>query len=86
MVEMVYGLPYKHDDHTTAIMFIDAQLEKFNSQAVFASEQDRLEMIRIMHAACVEAGDGKDLDLELLLNLIGGIFKPDEEATENDAS
>ena len=39
-----------------------------------------------MHAARVEAGDGKDLDLELLLNLIGVIFKPDEEATKNDKS
>ena len=58
----------------------------FNSQAVFAREQDKLEMIRILHAARVEAGDGKNLDLELLLNLIGGIFKPDEGATENDES
>ena len=41
MIEMVYGLSYKEDDHTTAIMFIDAQLEKINSQAVFAREQDR---------------------------------------------
>ena len=84
MVEMAFGLPYKHDDHTTAIQFIDAQLEKINSQAVFGREQDRLEMIRILHAARVEAGAGKDLDLELLLNQIGGIFKPDEEAKEND--
>ena len=29
-------------------------------------------------------GDGKTLDLELLLNQIGGIFKPDEEASEDD--
>ena len=86
MVEMAYGLQYKYDDHTTAINFIDAQLEKIKSQAVFAREQDRLEMIRILHTARVEAGDGKDLDLELLLNQIGGIFKPDEEATENDES
>ena len=43
-------------------------------------------MIRIFHAARVEAGDGKDLDMELLLNLIGGSSKPDEEATENDES
>ena len=26
MVEMAYGLPYKHDGHTTAIQFIDARL------------------------------------------------------------
>ena len=70
MVEMAYGLPYKEDDHTTAIQFIDAQLEKINSQAVFGWEQDRLEMIRVLHAARVEAGDGKDLDMEILLNLI----------------
>ena len=44
MVEMAYGLQYKHDDHPTAIQFIDAQLEKINSQAVFGREQDRLEM------------------------------------------
>ena len=86
MVEMAYGLPYKHDDHKTAINFIDAQLEKINSQAVFAREQDRLEMIRILHAARVEAGDGKGLDLELLLNQIKGIFKPDEGAKENEES
>ena len=45
MVEMAYGLPYKEDDHPTAIQFIDAQLEKINSQAVFGREQDRLKMI-----------------------------------------
>ena len=43
-------------------------------------------MIRILHAARVEAGEGKDLDLELLLNQIGEIFKPNEEATETDES
>ena len=86
MVERAYGLPYKDEDHTTAIKFIDAQLEKINSQAVFAREQDRLEMIRILHAARVEAGDGKDLDMEILLNLIGGILKPDEEAAGDEES
>ena len=30
MVEMAYGLPYKEDDHTTAMQFIDVQLEKIN--------------------------------------------------------
>jgi hypothetical protein len=34
----------------------------------------------------VESGNGKILDLELLLNQIGGIFKPDEEVPENDDS
>jgi hypothetical protein len=28
MVKMTYCLPYKYEDHTTAIMFIDAQLER----------------------------------------------------------
>ncbi len=41
MVEMTYGLQCKHEDHTTAIIFIDAQLEKINSHASFAREQDR---------------------------------------------
>jgi hypothetical protein len=36
-------------------------------------------MIRILHAARLESGNGKMLDLELLLNQVGGIFKPDEE-------
>ena len=43
-------------------------------------------MIRVLHAACVESGNGKILDLKLLLNRIGGIYKPDEEAPENDDS
>ena len=86
MVAMANGLPYKHDDHTTAINLIDSQLEKINAQSVFAREQDRLEMIRILHAARVESGNEKSLDLELLLYQIGGIFKPDEEAPENDES
>ncbi len=33
-------------------------------------------MIRILHAARVQSGNGKMLDLELLLNQVGGIFKP----------
>jgi hypothetical protein len=45
MVNMTYGLPYKYEDHTTAIMFIDAQLEKINAHASFAREQDLLKMI-----------------------------------------
>jgi hypothetical protein len=88
MVEVTY-LSYKHEDHTTAIMFIDAQLEKINSHAAFARdamEKDLLEMIRILHAARVESGNGKKLDLELLLNQVGGIFKLNEEVTEEDRS
>ena len=86
MVEMAFGLQYKHDDHTTAIQFIDAQLEKINSQAVFAREQDLPEMIRILHAAGVEADNGKDLDMEILLNLIGEVFKPEDEAAGDEES
>ena len=86
MVEMAHGLPYKEEDHTTAIQFIDAQLEKINSQAVFGREQDRLEMIRILHAARVDAGNGRDLDMDILLNQVGGIFKPEEEAASNGES
>ena len=56
MVEIAHGLLYKNDDHTAAIQFIDAQLDKINSQAVFAWEQDRLEMVRVLHAIRVEAG------------------------------
>ena len=55
MVEMAHGLPYKDEDHTTAIQFIDAQLERINSQAAFGREHERLEMIRVLHAARVEA-------------------------------
>jgi hypothetical protein len=41
MIEMAYGLPYKHDYHKTATNLIDAQLklEKINSQITFAREQ-----------------------------------------------
>ena len=86
MVEMAFGLPYKDEDHTTAVQFIDAQLEKINSQAVFAREQDRLEMIRILHAARVDSDNGKTLDLEIILNLVGGIFKPEDESAGDEAS
>ena len=78
MVEMAYGLPYKHDIHTTAINLIDKQLEKINSLMVLAREQDRLEMMRFLHAAGVDPGNGMNLDLELLLNQIRGIFKPED--------
>ena len=53
MVEMAYGLPYKHDDHTTAINLINSQWERINLQHIFAREQDQFEMIRILHAECV---------------------------------
>ncbi len=36
-------------------------------------------MIRILHAARVESGNGKMLDLELLLNQVGGIFNQDTD-------
>ncbi len=65
-------------------MFIDAQLERINSHVSFTREQDRLEMIWILHAARVESGNREMLDLELLLNQVGGIFKPDKEVTEED--
>ncbi len=39
MVGKAYGLPCKHDDSTTAINLIDAQLEKINAQVTFAREQ-----------------------------------------------
>ena len=32
------------------------------------------------------AGDVKDLDMEILLNLIGGIFKPEKEAAGDEES
>jgi hypothetical protein len=66
----------------TAIMFIDEQLEKINSHASFAREQDQLEMSRILHAARVESENGKMLDLELLTNQVGGKFMPDEKVVE----
>jgi hypothetical protein len=84
MIEMAYGLPYKHDNHTTAINLIDAHLEKSNSQTTFAREQDMLEMTRILHTIRVEACHDKTLILELLFNQIGGIFKRDEEAPKED--
>ena len=41
MVEMAYGLPYKHEDSTVAINIVDAQLELDLSQAPFAKDQER---------------------------------------------
>ena len=79
MIKMIYCLPYKYEDHTTAILSIDARLERINAHASFAREEDRLEMIRILHSARVESGGGKILDLEIRLNQVGGIFKPEDE-------
>ena len=81
MVEMAYGLPYKHEDSTVAINIADAQLELDLSQAPFANHQERFEMMRILNDERVEYSKGKALDLELLLNRIGNVFKPIEDDT-----
>ena len=49
MVEMAYGLPYKHEDYMVAINLVDAQLELDLSQSPFAREQERYEMMRILN-------------------------------------
>jgi hypothetical protein len=85
MIEMTYELQYKYKDYTTAIN-IDAQLEKINSHFSVTREQNWLEIILILHAARVESGNGKVLDLELLLNQVGRIFKPCEEGLEEDVT
>ena len=74
MVEMAYGLPYKHEDSMVAINLVDAQLEQDLSQSLFARDQDLFEMIRILNEERVEYSKGKSLDLELLLNRIRSIF------------
>ncbi len=84
MIEMIYSLQYTYKDHTTAIWFIHAQLEKINTHASFAREEDQLKMIQTLHAARVELGSGKILALELLLNQVRGIFKPEDEGLEDD--
>jgi len=84
MVEMAYGLPYQYEDSTVAINFVDAQLERDLSQSPFDRDQDRFEMIRILNEERVEYGKGKQPDLEQLLNKIGCIFKPIEEAAPED--
>ena len=44
-------------------------------------------MTRVLHAvARVESDNGKDLDMEILLNLIDGIFKPEDEAAGDETS
>jgi hypothetical protein len=74
MVEMADGLPYKHKDSTIAINLVDAQLEIYLSQASFAREQERFEMMRILNEERIEHSKWKKLDLELFLNRIGSIF------------
>ena len=86
MVEMAYGLPYKHEDPTVSINLVDAQLEQDLSQLPFAREQDRFEMMRIMNEERVEYSKGKTLDLELILNRISSIFKPIEAETPEEDS
>jgi hypothetical protein len=86
MVEMAYGLPYKHKDSTVALNLLDAQLEQDLSQSPFAREQERFEMMRILNKEHVEYSKGKSLDLELLLDRIGSIFKPIEEEAQEDES
>jgi hypothetical protein len=63
MIEMTYGLQYKYKDHTTAILFIDEQLQWITAHASFTREQDLLDMIWVLHAARVESGNGKVLYL-----------------------
>jgi hypothetical protein len=82
---MAYGLPYKHEDSTVAINLVDAPLEQDLSPSPFARDQDWFEMMLILNEERVEYSKGKSLDLELLLNRIGSIFKPIEEAAPEDA-
>ena len=83
---MAYGLPYTHGDSTVAINLDDAQLEQDLSQSPFARDQDWFEMMRILNEERIEYSKGKTLDLELLLNRIGSIFKPIEEEAQEDES
>ena len=86
MVEMAQGLPYKHEDSTVAINLVDAQLELDLSQAPFAKDHERFEMMQILNDERVEYSKGKVLDLELLLNRIGSVFKPVEDDTLDEES
>ena len=83
---MAHGLPYKHEDSTVAINLVDAQLELDLSQAPFAKEQERFETMRILNDERVEYSKGKVLELELLLNRIGIVFKPVEDDTPEEES
>ena len=82
MVEMAY----KHEDSTVAINIINAHLELDLSQAPFAKDQEMFEMMRILNDERVEYSKGKVLELELLLNRIGSVFKPVEDDTPEDKS
>jgi hypothetical protein len=84
MIEMTYGLPYQHEDSTVAINLVNTQLERDLSQSLFARDQDRFEMIKILNEERVEYSKGKSPDLEQLLNKIGSIFKPIEEEAPED--
>ena len=84
MVEMAHGLPYKHEDSTVAINLVDAQLELDLSQAPFEKDQERFEKMRILRDERVEYSKGKALELELLLNRIGSVFKPIEDDTPEE--
>jgi hypothetical protein len=86
MVEMAYGLPYKHEASTVAINIVDSQLELDLSQAPFAKDQERFEMMRMLNDARVEYSKGKVLDRELLLKGIGSVFKPIEDGTPDEES
>ncbi len=71
---MAYGLPYKHEDSTVTINLVDVQLQQ-------DFLQERFEMMTILKEERVEYRKGKKLDLQLLLNRKGIIFKPIEEKT-----
>ena len=81
-------MAYKHEDSTVAINIVDAQLELTGnlSQAPFAKEQERFEMMRILNDECVEYSKWKVLDLKVLLNRIGSVFKPIEDDTPEEES
>ncbi len=82
---MFYGLPYKSEDYTTALQLINEQW-KINLQANFARERDRLEAIRVLYAAHLQAENGHKLDLRLLLDQLGGVFRPEEVTPEDEGS
>ena len=42
MIDMANGLPYKHQDPTTAIYVVDVQLESDSADPLFAMDQDRV--------------------------------------------
>ena len=89
MVEMAYGLPYKHEDSKVAINIVDAQLELDLLQAPFAQVQERFNMMWILNderVETVEYSKGKALDLQLLLNRINSVFKPIEDETHEGES